>query len=304
MEIITNCLGTFVIKDSKVIDKKLFKLSQEYNNKKLIIQQQKQLQKEYPKAVITNKYIFPQQRELLQNMRDYNLQNAKQECKNAIKKEHLIIQAQNAINDIEKSINILAKQIQDWYCLYWPELKNDEIHDFINVILTKEKKQKDSMGADLSKEDQKPIKELAQLIQTLFKEKERLELYIENSTQDCCSNLAAVATSNIAAELLACAGSLQRLAYLPSSTIQLLGAEKALFRHLKKHSRCPKHGVIMKHPLISKARRSDHGKIARTLAGAISKASKVDYFKGDNYQGHIMIEELEKKLKKKIKTIK
>ena len=65
-----------------------------------------------------------------------------------------------------------------------------------------------------------------------------------------------------------------------SSTIQVLGAEKALFRHMKTGAKPPRHGIIIKHPLISSAKQKEHGKRARTLADKIAIAVKVDYFKG------------------------
>ena len=86
-----------------------------------------------------------------------------------------------------------------------------------------------------------------------------------------------IAGNIIGARLIEKAGSLKRLAELPSSTIQILGAEKALFRHLQSNARPPKFGVIFAHENISSSKAK--GKAARQLAAKISMASKKDYFR-------------------------
>ena len=111
-----------------------------------------------------------------------------------------------------------------------------------------------------------------------------------------CPNMLEVAGVLISAKLLEHAGSLRRLMMMPASTIQILGAEKALFRHLKtgKKAKPPKYGILSQHPLIGKVKKEEYGKVARTLADKISIAVKVDYFKG-KFIGDKLKEELEKK---------
>ena len=96
-----------------------------------------------------------------------------------------------------------------------------------------------------------------------------------------CPNVLELAGVTIGAQLLELAKSLRRMAFLPASTIQLLGAEKALFRHLKTGSRSPKYGVIFQHPLIQNTKRSKRGKKARQLADKLSICAKLDFFKGE-----------------------
>jgi nucleolar protein 56 len=151
------------------------------------------------------------------------------------------------------------------------------------------------MGADLGEEDVAPFMEMASEIKDLYLLKEGEELYLEAKMKALCPNIAAVAGNLIGAKLIAYAGSLKRLAELPSSTIQLLGAEKALFRHITRKSLPPKYGVIHEHPLIGKARKQDHGKVARLIADKISLAARVDYFHGE-YMGEKLREDIEKRL--------
>ena len=90
-------------------------------------------------------------------------------------------------------------------------------------------------------------------------------------------NLTELLNEELAAELIAEAGSLRKLAFMASSKVQVLGAEAALFRHLKGGSKPPKHGIIFKHESVQKA--ENKGKAARQLASKIFLASKKDYFR-------------------------
>ena len=90
--------------------------------------------------------------------------------------------------------------------------------------------------------------------------------------------------------LISYANGLQRLAIFPSSTVQILGAEKALFRSKKQGCPPPKHGIIFQHPYINKANRSERGKIARVLAAKISTAAKADAFTKRNLSNDLKLE--------------
>ena len=111
-------------------------------------------------------------------------------------------------------------------------------------------------------------------------------------------NLNALIGSLIGAKLISKAGSLKKLAFMPASRIQLLGAEKALYRFLKTGEKRPKHGLIFQWNQIRGSKQHLRGKIARTVAGKIGIASKVDYFNGD-----FIGEDLNKEIENKIKEI-
>jgi nucleolar protein 56 len=103
----------------------------------------------------------------------------------------------------------------------------------------------------------------------------------------------------IGARLLSLAGGLEELSRLPASTVQVLGAEKALFRALKTGANPPKHGIIFQHPLIHRASWWQRGKVARVLAGKLSIATRIDAYSGE-YQA----DELKYTLDKRIEDIK
>ena len=130
----------------------------------------------------------------------------------------------------------------------------------------------------------------------MFELKEKEEKYLEVLMKKACPNLLALAGAELGGKLLLQAGGLKNLMEFPASTIQVLGAEKALFRHMKTGSKAPRHGYIASHPLLAEAPQEMHGKIARGLADKIGLAVKVDYFKGE-FIGDKFLKGLEKKFK-------
>ena len=108
--------------------------------------------------------------------------------------------------------------------------------------------------------------------------RKNLEEYVDFKMQDIAPNLRLLVGSSLAAKLISHAGGLKRLAVYPSSTVQIMGAEKALFRHLKSGDRPPKYGLIYQHPQVRGAKWWNRGKIARMLAGMISHAARRDIF--------------------------
>ena len=239
------------------------------------------------------------------------------------KKDKLIIHAVYSLNEFEETINLFLERLREWYSIHFPESvdsipDNQNFIEFIIKISNKnqynEKKNllsyeltltneavDRSLGAELSREDLHQIKELALLIDLLYKKKEDLEKYIIDIVNEVAPNTSVVATPIIAAKLISHAGGLKNLSMKPSSTIQLMGAEKALYRHIKTGADPPKYGIILQYPDIGKAPWWQKGKIARTLAAKIAIAARVDNEGGD-YVGDLLknnvlkrIAEIEKK---------
>jgi nucleolar protein 56 len=137
------------------------------------------------------------------------------------------------------------------------------------------------MGADLPDQDMMMIQGLAGQYMELQGFRERLEKYLDELMQEIAPNLRGLIGPMIGARLIALAGGLDKLARLPASTIQVLGAEQALFRALKTGAKPPKHGVIFQYTSIHSAPWWQRGKIARTLAGKIAIAARIDLFSGE-----------------------
>lgn len=236
--------------------------------------------------------------------RQTSIRLAKKKIRESVGKDNLIVQAINNIEDINKAANLLAKRLREWYELHNPEFsKSISGHEkFVELVMVKDRKallgelgkeEEESMGAELSEGDIAQIRELAETIKGLYRLRDSHEKYIEGILKGYAPNLLAMAGPAIAAKLIEHIGSLKRLVSVPASTIQLLGAEKALFRHIVTGAKCPKFGVLYNHPLVSASK--NKGKAARLLADKISIAAKMDYFKGE-FIGDRLRKEVEGKL--------
>ncbi len=248
------------------------------------------------------------QAEVLPSLYEKNLLLSKQDIRKAVNRDVFIIQTTNSLQELDKAINLLAKRLREWYAYYLPEfISSIQSHEkLVELVLTKDRKtllkeirlaEEETMGALLDKKDVQPMLDLATGIQQLVAAKEKELAYLEKLMKNVCPNVTAIAGVTIGAKLLAIAGSLGKLAEFPSSTVQILGAEKALFRHMKTGSRPPKYGVLVHHPLVTQAPKEMKGKIARALADKLSIAAKVDLFNGE-FIGEKLRKDIEKKFMK------
>ena len=198
-----------------------------------------------------------------------------------------IIQAVNAIDEIIEAQNMLSERLREWYGYDFP---------FDDVV--EGKKIKERGGG---------LKSLNSLVNKLAETRSEMEKYLKEIMEKEAPNLSALVGPNIGARLIALAGGLDRLAKMPSSTIQVLGAENAFFRYLKDGKNPPKHGIIYQHPLIHRARKDNRGRISRFMAGKIRIAAALDANNGE-FMGDALLEsvkkraeELEKRPKRKKK---
>lgn len=240
--------------------------------------------------------------------------------------DRLIMQAVNSIDDLNKSLNIFVERLREWYGHHFPELTDKLIadHEFFLDILTNigyrsdftpEKlvalrplevrkverimsRAAESMGGDFSSYDMKIVQDFAKSIIELFKVRVEIENYVETLMEQTCPNTSAIVGPLLGARLILLAGGLENLSRKPSSTVQVLGAEKALFRAIKTNAPPPKHGVIFQAKEIRTAPYWQRGKIARLLAGKISIAVKVDFV-----SKRLIADDLLEDINKKIKEI-
>jgi nucleolar protein 56 len=215
--------------------------------------------------------------------------------------EHSVIQAINAYLELERIKNQVYERLEEWYSIYFPELKisNQSTYAKFVIEIGKNKKAASieklrevvgdkaedtmkgiaySIGREPSESEYATIRRLAETELSLIEAEQNVDSYLEGSTKKLMPNITYLIDYKVAAELLAKAGSLSRMATLPAGTIQLLGAEKALFKHIKFGGKPPKYGVLFKLPVVSNAPKNRGGKIARMYATKISIASKADAF--------------------------
>lgn len=292
--IFTSVIGSFVFsQDHKPIDGIIFKGISDYKNKDSQIKLRQKHDALIPEGNDLHRILlYFKDKKYFQEFSKRNLELTRESIANSVGKDTLIIQTATIIEELDRTLNGLAKRLRDWYSLHNPEVP-DRIRDhqkFAAAIAKSTKKQllkelnineRDSMGAEFNEKDLLPILMLASQINSLYGLRERYELYLRELEKEVCPNIATILGAAITAKLLEHTGSLKRLAEMPASTLQILGAEKALFRHLRNsRNRPPKYGILHEHPMIQKANRKMHGKVARALADKASIAARVDYFKG------------------------
>jgi nucleolar protein 56 len=202
-----------------------------------------------------------------------------------------IIQVVEAMDDIDKAANELSERLTEWYGAYFPELEltAESMARFVARFGSRENVPEDhnmfakassSMGAELSLVDEDLLRNFASSLCGLYDTRKNLEQYIMNNMGAVAPNLTNVAGAPLGARLISLAGGLGKLAAFPSSTVQVIGASNALFKHLRSRAPSPKHGVIFNHPFIKGAPWWQRGKIARALAAKISLAVRMDAYGG------------------------
>ncbi len=241
-------------------------------------------------------------------LREASMLMAREAVSVNVEKDKHISQAIDMVDELTKHKNILCERFAEWYNIYFPEavsaagheelvkavLDSDERDGAARVLDRPELAEKHT-GSDVSDDEKKQFRQLAGLISEVNKCMDRSQDYIRRSMEDTAPNLAVLAGPNVGAKLISLAGSLERLSKMPASTIQMLGAEKALFRFLKHKGKPPKHGAIFMHPRIHAAPYWQRGKIARTFAAKLALASKVDYHSGRDISEDLL-EQLEKQM--------
>jgi nucleolar protein 56 len=223
-------------------------------------------------------------------MSKVNIELTKTELKKE-KKDVLLMRVIAVIDELDKEINVFTEMLREWYGLHFPEsLKHIKSNQRFAETVSKYGRRdniedqelsdlaKKSSGMSLSDDDIQKMKGFAGDITRLDERRSSLSTYLETLCKISIPNLSAVGGPLLAARLLNLAGGLEKISKMPSSTIQLLGAEKALFRHLKGEGKAPKYGVLFGHPLVQNAPKERKGKVARLIASKLSIASRMDMF--------------------------
>jgi nucleolar protein 56 len=269
--LITKWFGTFLCDETGVQKEILFP-----KHKKEIVQRLREIEKnnilEEEKKIVKNTNVIVNEKRLQQlgtysegesffktitiKPKDYGFSQdlfhdaslllAQQRVDEQLQSEDLqLIQMVNALDDLVQTANLLSERLSCWLLLPTPKKK---------------------------------VKPFEKTLAVVNDEIQRLQDQIEIDMKTIAPNTSKIIGPLVGARLIALAGGMQRMAMLPASTVQILGAEKALFRFKKEGGRPPKHGVIFQHPLINRAQKTERGRIARLLANKISTAMKADVF--------------------------
>ncbi|KAJ9163874.1 hypothetical protein P3X46_023501 [Hevea brasiliensis] len=241
--------------------------------------------------------------------------------------DNMVIQAIFLLDTLDKDINSFSMRVREWYSWHFPELvkivndnylyaklakfiedkaklSEDKIPELTDILGDEDKAKevveaaKASMGQDLSPIDLINVQQFAQRVMDLSEYRKKLYEYLVTKMNDIAPNLASLIGEVVGARLISHAGSLTNLAKCPSSTLQILGAEKALFRALKTRGNTPKYGLIFHSSFIGRASARNKGRMARYLANKCSIASRIDCFaeRGTTIFGEKLREQVEERL--------
>ncbi len=257
------------------------------------------LQRDFRKLAVDLRFVRDQA-ELNRLLSQVNVQLTKKELRKE-KRDVILMRAIGVVDELDRTINTLSEHMREWYGVYFPEAEK-LIRDHgqlakaiwkegVREKLTDKKVRKYAditAGMPFSGEDLAAVRSYAEKVHGLYTVREEISDYIKKESRKFMPNLSAIAGPLIACRLVAQAGGLEKLARMPTSTIQLLGAEKALFRHLKSKDKPPKFGVIFAHPLIQEADRKEKGRVARILASKLTMAARADFYTGKDMSEKLM----------------
>ncbi len=263
--------------------------------------------------------------EAFEKIREYAIYESERKIREKAAQPDLqVVQAVQAVDDLDRTFNLISMRVREWYGLHFPELDKlvEDPYSYVRFVAKVGKRDNvdedrlkelgiagnraravvdaamQSKGGDMRDEDIDAVVSLAELAIQIRRTREKLARHVERNMRRIAPNITAIAGPTIGARLLARAGGLEKFAKLPASTIQVLGAEKALFRALRKGTKPPKHGILFQHPWVHSAPRWQRGKIARVIAAKLALAARIDLYRGE------LVEELVEKLKERVKEIK
>jgi nucleolar protein 58 len=231
------------------------------------------------------------------------------------KVDTMIVQAIALLDDLDKELNTYAMRVREWYGWHFPEMTkvvSDNVAyakavklmgtrdqasslDFSGVLDEEvesalKEAAKISMGTEVSEEDVLNVQALCDQVIDLSEYRGQLYDYLKSRMTAIAPNLTALVGELVGARLIAHVGSMVNLAKQPASTIQILGAEKALFRALKTKHETPKYGLIYHASLVGQAAPKHKGKISRVLAAKCALGVRMDALCDVNDEGALGLE--------------
>ena len=282
--------------------------------------------------ILVDANLASDENDAMQKLRDFAIQLSSTKITETSESPDLhVIQSINTLDDTDKIINAISSRLREWYGLHFPELDNiiDSINGYAQIVVAGKREnmsddvfvnagfpdskvqmlslvREKSRGGDITDENLLMVQSLAKNILELFDMRKNLEEQIDTQMKEIAPNITAVLGTTVGARILAKAGSLEKLSKMPASTIQVLGAEKALFRALKTGSNPPKHGLLFQHAVVHAAPRWQRGKIARAIAAKAAIAARVDVHGGGLNNTlldklNIRVKEIEEKYEKPVK---
>uniref|UniRef100_A0A0A9YMK5 Nucleolar protein 56 n=1 Tax=Lygus hesperus TaxID=30085 RepID=A0A0A9YMK5_LYGHE len=242
----------------------------------------------------------------------------------------MVVQSISLLDQADKDVNTLSMRVREWYGAHFPELSKILQDNYtycraarivedckhigeaqireLGEFLSEEEVERVvhasrmTIGTLLSKDDLAMIHHFIERVTQMHQYRVALSQYLLEKMNACAPNLTALVGEQVGARLISQVSSLRNLAKLPASTVQILGAEKALFRALKTRGKTPKHGLLYNSSFVGRASTKNKGRISRTLANKCSIAARIDCFSDDSVStsvpvyGQQLYQQLEERL--------
>lgn len=303
--------GVYVLAGEEVIDSDTFDEDEAIKN----VLQEDELERKYDAEPV----VLPVERvaelagKSVEEVRERQVQVARAVARERIKesgeRDQLLVQAVRALEDLDEMNNDLSERLRPWFSLHFPELEEElsDNSEFAATVAQEAKREnmeeygelaQDSTGMPIDDADARMLGIFASQLSNAYTVRDDLEQYVEVLAQEVAPNLSELLGGLLAGRIVSLAGSLEKLAKMPASTIQVLGAEKAMFRHMRGEGSAPKHGVLFMHEFVQKAGGNAKGEMARVLANKAAIAARLDQFGGD-FKG----EELHKEVKERFEEL-
>lgn len=238
-------------------------------------------------------------------VREDAISRMREELSEDVPRDRLMAKAVNMLDQLDSSLHEEMERLRDWYSLHFPELEGEigDDEEFLSILERGPFRDdldafagmaESSTGTDLMGEDRKMLEQTVELILDRRDHRDELEEYVRGTANEEMPNLSTVLGPVLAARIVALAGGLEELAKKPASTVQMFGAEKALFRHLRGNGNPPKHGIIFQHTTVNSLHPNRRGKMARFLANKAVMAARIDQY-GDKEKGEDLRKEVDDK---------
>ena len=331
--LVTKWFGTFLVQDKRVVTQILFpKKDEEIADRLMQMQKGRVLEEE--RSLSAKKKVQVLETRLIsigkltvsdtsfvvpakygyddKLLRSALLMLAEKRVREELGADRHISEAISAYDELKEIVNSLDVRLHSWYGLHYPELfdrlKGLSYLDAVSRYGDREAVQnakgltERSIGIDLIENEKEEIMAIASLALDIDGRAERLGSFIDDAAAKAFPNLTALLGPKLASRIVRGAGGLERLSSMPAGTVQLIGAEKALFRHLNRGRKPPKHGIIFQDVLVHSAPKSVRGRISRTLASKAAIAARLDMYGGEMLGG-AMRKDVEERARKLVESV-
>jgi nucleolar protein 56 len=215
--------------------------------------------------------LFSDRSEYIRRLREVTTLQAREEIRDAVSgKDAELLQMVRMLDQMDEVINLLSERLVEWYQVTNPAFSQKGKQGSVKRILPK-----------ILRSRSPPLRGMAKEMEGLMEARTALAAEVSRLAGRVIPNTSELVGGLVAARIMARAGGLEKLARMPGSSVQVIGAEAALFSHIRQGSPSPKHGIIFQHRRVHNAPREIRGRVARVLAAKLAIGARIDFFRGE-----------------------